>query len=82
MVSGPTLACAGSTASVGFAASSSANSVAGRSPGSAVTTISTSCGTAASMARENALPLAAKTRPGVSVSMIDLSLPKSTDISE
>ena len=32
MVSGPTLAWAASTASVGFAASSSANGVAGRSP--------------------------------------------------
>ena len=81
-VSGPTLAWAASTAWVGCAASRSANSVAGRSPAFAVTTISTPRGTAASMARENALPFAAKTRPGVSVSMIDLSLPKSLDISE
>ena len=36
----------------------------------------------ASIARANALPSAAKTRPGVRISTIDFSLPKSPDISE
>ena len=46
------------------------------------TTISMPGGTAASIARANGLPSAANTRPGVRISMIDLSLPKSLDISE
>ena len=83
MVSGPTLAWAASTAAVGSVISRSANDVVGRLPsGLAAVTISTPIGTALSMARANGLPSAANTRPGVSVSMIDLSLPKSVDISE
>jgi hypothetical protein len=50
--------------------------------GLAVTTMSMPGGTAASIARAKAWPLAANTRPGVRISMIDFSLPKSLDISE
>ena len=83
MVSGPTLACAASTAAVGVVAARSANSVARRSGGGfAVTTISTVSGTVAAIARANAAPLAAKTRPGVRMSMMVLSLPKSCESSE
>src|SRR5580692_11057542 len=65
IVSGPTLACAVSTAAVGVVAASSANNVALRFGGGfAVTTISIPSGTVAAIARENAAPLAAKTRPG------------------
>ena len=75
MVSGPTLACAASTAAVGVVAARSANSVALRFGGGlAVTAISTSCGTVAAMARAKASPLAAKTRPGVRMSTMVLSL--------
>ena len=83
MVSGPTLACAASTAAVGSVAVRSANIVAERLPGGlAVTTISASSGTAASIARANGLPSETKTRPGVRSATIDFSLPKSLDISE
>ncbi len=83
MVSGPTLACAridrvGRLADEQFG-EQRRRPLAG---GLAVTTISTPIGTAASMARANGLPSAANTRPGVRISMIDLSLPKSLDISE
>jgi hypothetical protein len=82
-VSGPTLACAASTASVGSVMARSANGVVERLPsGLAVTTISQSSGTAASMARANGRPSDANTKPGVRMSMIDLSLPKSLDMSE
>ena len=50
--------------------------------GCAVTTTSALAGTAAAMARANAVPLAAKTSPGDSSCMIALSLPKSADSSE
>ncbi len=83
MVSGPTLACAASTAAVGGVSVSAENSVAFRPPsGLAVTTISTPSDTAAAMARAKAVPFAANTRPGVTVVMIALSLPKSCDNSE
>src|SRR5271155_2236318 len=83
MVSGPTSACACSTADVGWVFVKAAKFVVGRSLGGAVvTTISASGGTAAAMARANAVPLAAKTRPGDKVAMIALSLPKSCDNKE
>ncbi len=83
MVSGPTLACAASTASVGSRREQIGEQRGGAVAGGlAVTTISTPRGTAASIARANILPSAANTRPGVRVSMIDFSLPKSPDISE
>ena len=47
-----------------------------------MTTISTPAGTVAAMARANAAPSAANTRPGVRMSMMALSLPKSCDSSE
>ena len=82
-VSGPTLAWAASTASVGSLKIRSANNVEGRLPsGLAVTAISTPTGTAASIARANGLPSETKMSPGVRISMIDLSLPKSLDTSE
>src|SRR4029077_15761940 len=82
-VSGPTFACADSTAGLGGTLVNSTKSVAGRSPGGfAVTAISTPGGTAAAMARAKAVPLAAKTRPGARTSMMVLSLPKSFDKSE
>jgi hypothetical protein len=83
MVSGPTCAAAASTALVGTVARSSAKEVAGRpAGGSAVTTISVSGGRAASIAARYAAPQAAKTRPGVTRSMMYRSLPKSCETSE
>jgi hypothetical protein len=82
-VSARTAACAASTAAVGRASSNSAKCVA-RGPGGGfvVTTTSTEAGTAAAMARANATPFVAKTRPGVRISMIAVSFLKSCDISE
>ena len=83
IVSGPTLAWAASTAAVGREPDSSANAVIGRLPaGFSVTTTSASAGTAAAMARANAVPFAAKTRPGVRISMMLLSFLKSCETSE
>ena len=48
----------------------------------AVTTISMSLRHGRFDGARERLAVAAKTRPGVSISMIDLSLPKSVDISE
>ena len=82
-VSGPTRACAASTADAGTASANVANVVAGRSAGAfAVTATSTWGGTAAAMARAKAEPSAAKTRPGVRMPMMLRSLPKSCDNSE
>ena len=83
MVSGPILPCASPTAGVGRASSNSTNAVAGRScAGSAVTTSSTSGDTVAAIARPNAVPLAANTRPGLRTSMMLLSFMKSCESSE
>src|SRR5580658_2156984 len=83
ILSGPTLSCATSTAGVGCAAKSSLKEVQLRPAGGAeVATTSTSDGTAAAVARADAAPLAANTRPGVSSAMMAFSLPKSADISE
>ncbi len=49
-----------------------------RSTAAPATTISTPAGTVAAMARANAVPLAANTRPGVRISIMALSLPKSS----
>ena len=81
--SGLTRACAASTADAGGVCNSAASDVVARSAGAfAVTATSTSRGSAAAMARANAVPLLAKTRPGERISMMDLSLPKSCDNSE
>ncbi len=66
IVSGPTAACARSTAAVAGPASSAVNGVVLR-PGTSprVTTTSVPAGTTASIARPNFPPSAAKTRPGV-----------------
>ena len=57
--------------------------VIGRSlAGLAVTATSTSCGTVAAIAGANAAPSAAKTRPGVKISMIAFSFLKSRETSE
>ncbi len=83
IVSGPVLAWAASTAAVGLAAMSSAKAMLRRSAAGVVaTTISTPGGTAAAIAGAKAVPFAAKTRPGVRISTMALSLPKSFDISE
>ena len=83
MVSGVTFACAAATPLASSAPIRSANNVALRSAGGLrVTTSSTVSGTTAAMARPKAPPSLAKTRPGVSRSMIVRSLPKSLDISE
>jgi hypothetical protein len=83
IVSGPTPACAASTAEVGRASSNSAKRVAGRpSGGLAAIATSTEVGTPAAIARAKAVPFAAKTRPGVRISMIAVSFLKSCDISE
>src|SRR5579863_10513607 len=83
MVSGPTPACAASTAAVGCVAARSANSVAFLFGGGVlVTAISTFSGTVAAIARANAAPLAAKTNPGVRIPIILFSFWKSCDSSE
>ena len=82
-VSGPTSACAASTAGVACAPDSFANGVVGRSlAGFVVVITSTSGGTVAAMARANTVPFAAKTRPGVKISMMPLSFLKSCETNE
>ena len=82
IVSGPTLACAASTAAVGSVASSSANDVVARpSIAPSVSTTGVSAGTTAAIALAYAGPLA-NTRPGVSWPRMWRSLPKSCEISE
>ncbi len=83
IVPGPTSACAAATAPDGAVCINAAKAVASRpAGGSAVTTTSALAGTAAAMARANAVPFAAKTSPGDSNCMMALSLPKSADNSE
>ena len=83
MVSGPTRACAASSASVGGVARSSLNRVQARSAiGASVTTTSTSAGTAARMAAPYRAPLAANTSPGVVRRTMWRSFSKSREISE
>ena len=75
-VSGPTLACAASTAAVGVVARRSENAVDLRLESGLRVTITSSSGWAtASMARSKARPSAANTRPGVSSSNTWRSLP-------
>ena len=75
IVSGPTAACAVSTAALSSCPSSSENSVMARlGCWLRVTTTSESGGTTASIARVKAVPSAAKTRPGVSRLMMWRSL--------
>ena len=83
MVSGPVRAKAASTASVGCIAASSAKDVVRRlGSGLRAAAISIPAGTAASIARANAAPSLAKTRPGVSSATICRSFSKSVETSE